>query len=208
MLPTIAVIREAKRRDGLSGSVSFRRQMIPSFKERPFVNRQAGRSAVWRAPLRRCRIRPGMIHRHFSFPVSVASRKTSLKDVRRRTALDQARAGFGRELFDFVDQFRRGIFENDFGLIFDREQFARALLRERASPFARMPTRSQISWTCPSKCDESRTVMPRFFRSRMRSRISRDPGGIDACGWFVEDEKRGSWISAWASPIRCSIPFE
>jgi hypothetical protein len=49
--------------------------------------------------------------------------------------------------------------------------------------------RSQISWTWLRRWEQSRTVMPRFLKSRMRSRISREPGGIDAGGGLVEDEE-------------------
>src|SRR6266542_1788463 len=46
-----------------------------------------------------------------------------------------------------------------------------------STPSARMPTRSQISCACASKCDESSTVIPRRFRSRIKSRMSREPAG-------------------------------
>src|SRR5205814_6854202 len=40
----------------------------------------------------------------------------------RPAALDQARAGFRHEVLDFVYQRRRSVFENELGLVLDREQ--------------------------------------------------------------------------------------
>src|SRR5581483_898161 len=75
-------------------------------------------------------------------------------------------------------------------------------------PFARIPTRSQISWTCPSKCDESSTVTPRCFKWTRMFRMSRDPAGSTPAVGSSSTTSLGSLINAWASPMRWSIPFE
>ena len=75
-------------------------------------------------------------------------------------------------------------------------------------PRAMIATRSQASSTSERMCVFMNTVLPSARSCRIRSRISLRPIGSRPLIGSSRKTTRGSWTSACAIPIRCSMPFE